>query len=254
MQYTSYKYILYIALGIVILASFFLANVLISLFSTNAITVGTIFVVIINLAINFFMFYLLFHLLQNLSDKDKLIEQLTEEVNRLKTPQQEEEVTEANTFNPGEIAQAIFPPSPQNLSIKDFCEKILTGIANTCQIVTGIFYVKNPTTNTFMPAAKYAYYSSEPIEAVVEGEGIVGQVIKDKKPIAINQVPANYLRVVSGLGQGSPRYLYIFPILNKEEVVAAVELAAFTPFDENQQQVLEQLANLVGKIILKLKQ
>lgn len=254
MKYNSYKYILYATLVVVTLVSFFLANLLIGLISANAATTGSIVVVILNLAVNFLLFYLLFQLLHALSDKERLIMQLSDELNRLKAPQEEEEKIETVTFNPAEVAQNIIPTAPQNLSLEAFCDKILVGIAQNCQVVTGIFYVKNSGTNSYLPTAKYAYYSAEPVEPVIEGEGIVGQVIKDKKPIAINQVPANYLRVVSGLGQGSPRHLYIFPIFNKEEVIAAVELAAFVPFDDNQKQILEHLANLVGKIIVKLKQ
>lgn len=254
MQYTSYKYVLIAALVIVTIASFFLANLLISLLAVNAVKTGAIVVVILNLTVNFVMFYLIFQFLHALADRDKQIEQLSSELNRLKTPHEDHEKIETITFNPAEIAQSIIPSSPQNLSLNDFCDKILIGMANTCQIVSGIFYVKNLGTNTYVAAAKYAYYSSDPIEPVVEGEGIVGQVIKDKKPIAFNQVPADYMRVVSGLGNGSPRYLYIFPILNKDDVIAAIELAAFVPFDENQRQILEHLSNLIGRIILKLKQ
>ncbi|MGC8803113.1 MAG: GAF domain-containing protein [Bacteroidales bacterium] len=254
MQYNSYKYILYATLVVVTLVSFFLANLLIGLISANTATTGAIVVVILNLVINFLLFYLLFQLLQALSDKERLITQLSDELNRLKAPQEEEEKIETVTFNPAEVAQSIIPSTPQNLSLEAFCDKILIGIAQHCQVVTGIFYVKSPGTNSYLPTAKYAYYSAEQVEPVTEGEGLVGQVIKDKKPVSINQVPANYLRVVSGLGQSSPRYLYIFPILNKEEVIASVELAAFVPFDDNQKQILEHLANVVGKIIVKLKQ
>jgi len=254
MQNTTYKYILVAALAVITLASFFLANLLIGLLSVNAVKTGAIIVVIINLAVNFAMFYLLFQLLHAITDRDKQIEQLNEELNRLKTPQEEEEKTETITYNPADIAQRIIPSAPQNLSLTDFCDKILMGIAHSCQVVSGIFYVKDSATSTFNAVAKYAYYSTEPVAPVVEGEGIVGQVIKDKKPIALNMVPAGYMRVLSGLGQGSPRYLYIFPILNKDEVIAAIELAAFVPFEDNQKQVLDHLSGLVGKIILKLKQ
>ncbi|MCX7986879.1 MAG: GAF domain-containing protein [Bacteroidales bacterium] len=254
MRYNVYKYILFGALAIVIVTSFFLANLLIGLLSTNTVSFSAIGAVVIILGVIFLMFYILFQFLQSLSDKDKIIEKLSDELNRLKTPQIEEEQVQTVSFNPAELAQKIIPSTPQSLSVQDFCEKILMGIANSCQIVSGIFYVKDTQTNTFYPCGKYAYYSTEPIEVVTEGEGIVGQVIKDKKPAAFDRIPANYLRVVSGLGQGSPRYLYIFPILNKDEVVAAVELAAFVPFDDKQKQVLEQLSLIIGKIILKLKQ
>jgi hypothetical protein len=227
---------------------------LINLLSFNQISSISIAIVLFNLAVNFFLFYLLFQLIHSLTEKNKQIEELNDEINRLKTPKEEKEEQEEETFNPSEIAQQIIPSSPQNLTVSDFCEKILVGISNTCQLVSGIFYVKQAGTNTYIPCAKYAYYSTEVIEPVEEGEGIVGQVIKDKKPKAFDNIPSGYMRVVSGLGESSPRYLYIFPILNKDDVVAAVELAAFVPFDEKQRQILEQLSQLLGKIILKLKQ
>jgi two-component system chemotaxis sensor kinase CheA len=254
MQHKKYKYLLYGILVVVIIISFLLANILITLFSANQISVSSIILVLVNIIINFLLFFILFQLIQTINEKEEYIHELENEINNLKIPQKEEEIVEEKIFNPEEIAQQILPTSPQNLTLSEFCEKTLSNIAKIFQISTGIFYVKDSYDNSYKPCGTYAYYSQEPIEPVIEGEGLVGQAIKDRKPLLVSNIPQNYLRIVSGLGQSLPRHLYILPVLNKEEVVGAIELASFVPFDEKIIQSLDKLSNITGKIILKLKQ
>ncbi|MGI9243454.1 MAG: GAF domain-containing protein [Verrucomicrobiales bacterium] len=64
------------------------------------------------------------------------------------------------------------------------------------------------------------------------GEGLVGQAAADREPIIVEQVPDDYVRIHSGLGEAHPRGLAVFPLCYNERLLGVIELAAVAPFDE----------------------
>ncbi|MEO5332296.1 MAG: response regulator [Magnetococcus sp. YQC-5] len=72
------------------------------------------------------------------------------------------------------------------------------------------------------------------------GTGLVGQCLLDKKPMRIHPVPAGYFRIQSGLGDGEPHHLLLFPFLLEDTVEAIVELGSFDPFTDWHMNFLQQ--------------
>src|SRR6185369_1039364 len=69
------------------------------------------------------------------------------------------------------------------------------------------------------------------------------------KPIIVNEVPADYIRIGSGLGEAPARSIAVFPILFENQVRGVIELASFRPFTPVQVTFLEQLMLNVGLAI-----
>jgi signal transduction histidine kinase/CheY-like chemotaxis protein len=78
------------------------------------------------------------------------------------------------------------------------------------------------------------------------GESLVGQAALERTPIMLTNVPGNYIRIGSGLGEAPPANLVIFPVLFEEQVLGVVELASFQPFSPVHLQFLEQLMEIIG--------
>jgi signal transduction histidine kinase/ActR/RegA family two-component response regulator/HAMP domain-containing protein len=78
------------------------------------------------------------------------------------------------------------------------------------------------------------------------GEGLLGQCAYEKKRMLLEDVPADYPRVSSGLGSVTPLNVVILPILFEGEVEAVIELASFKKFGPTQLAFLDQLAESVG--------
>jgi PAS domain S-box-containing protein len=58
-------------------------------------------------------------------------------------------------------------------------------------------------------------------------QGLLGQAIFEKDQIYIQEVPANYLHITSGLGEANPRTLVITPIMFNDDITGAIEIASF---------------------------
>jgi CHASE3 domain sensor protein len=63
-------------------------------------------------------------------------------------------------------------------------------------------------------------------------EGLVGEAMLEGKPIVVRDVPPDYLRIASGLGEHPPQVLVIAPVAIGGRVLAAIELASFSPLDD----------------------
>ncbi len=85
------------------------------------------------------------------------------------------------------------------------------------------------------------------------GEGLIGQAAFERTPILLTEVPDQYIRIKSGLGEAAPQNVYVLPILYEDDLKAVIEIAALKPFTEVQQAFLEELINNLGIIIDNLQ-
>jgi signal transduction histidine kinase/HAMP domain-containing protein/ActR/RegA family two-component response regulator len=78
------------------------------------------------------------------------------------------------------------------------------------------------------------------------GQSLIGQVAKTKKPIIVTEVPEDYVKISSGLGEAAPVNLTIFPIVFEGQILGVIEAGSFSPFTEVHRDFLEQLMETVG--------
>jgi len=78
------------------------------------------------------------------------------------------------------------------------------------------------------------------------GEGLVGQAAASAKTIYVDDVPDGYIKIISGLGSASPRYLLFVPVKKQEELRGVLEIATFTPIIEDQRKFVEEAAQLMA--------
>jgi signal transduction histidine kinase/DNA-binding response OmpR family regulator/CHASE3 domain sensor protein len=83
-------------------------------------------------------------------------------------------------------------------------------------------------------------------ERFVAGDGLLGQAAVQGKGIRMDDVPAGYLTVGSGLGQSVPRQLMILPSTSDDGVNAVLELGFIHPLTPLAQEFLEQNADQIG--------
>ncbi len=81
------------------------------------------------------------------------------------------------------------------------------------------------------------------------GEGLIGQSAANGKTLYVDDVPEGYIRIVSGLGSASPRFLLIVPIKNQQRVLGIIEIASFASVTEDQRKFVEASAQLIAEKI-----
>jgi signal transduction histidine kinase/HAMP domain-containing protein/CheY-like chemotaxis protein len=81
------------------------------------------------------------------------------------------------------------------------------------------------------------------------GEGLAGQAAVERTPILINDAPAGYLQVGSGLGQAAPVSVAVLPILFEDQVLGVLELASLTRFSDVHLAFFDQFVGTIGVAI-----
>jgi len=108
----------------------------------------------------------------------------------------------------------------------------------------------NPDDVYFEQMATYAYNKKRLITRKIYPEqGLIGRIYNEKKTIYLSEIPQDYLRITSGLGELEPNYLLIVPLLMNMEVYGAIEIASFNKFESYQIDFLEKLGENIASTI-----
>lgn len=149
-----------------------------------------------------------------------------------------------------QVADKIAADLDQTADLNEYFDKLLSNFAKVFDIVQGVAYAYNPKIAKYEIKSTYAYYTPDTDRTFEIGEGINGQVAKDKKTLQLDNIPENYIQVVvSGLGQGSPKHLIFIPLIFGKQTVALVELATFEKKNYNLNILSEKINKRVAQHI-----
>lgn len=114
-----------------------------------------------------------------------------------------------------------------------------------------VLYVQEKSNEqSYKLVSTYAHKERKHLLSKVQpGEGLIGQVIYEKKPIILTEVPNDYIKISSGLGESTPTTIYVLPIIFENDVKAVIELASLKPFTEKEKTFLEELIQNIGIVI-----
>jgi signal transduction histidine kinase len=116
----------------------------------------------------------------------------------------------------------------------------------------GVFYITGHREDDTVLSllASYAYKKRKSVSNEFQlGESVVGQCALEKKRIIMEDVPADYVKINSALGEATPKNIVALPVLFEGNIKAVLELASFESFTENQLAFLDQLTESIGIVI-----
>ena len=129
---------------------------------------------------------------------------------------------------------------------------ILSELATLVSAQHGVFYTMTSHADEAVleMQAGYGYEERKHLSTTFRlGEGLVGQCAKEKKRILLTDVPGDYVRINSGLGESVPLSIIVLPVLFEGSVRAVVELASFSPFSVTHQAFLDSITESVGIVL-----
>ena len=86
-------------------------------------------------------------------------------------------------------------------------------------------------------------------QQIYSDEGIVGQVAQQARLIRLDEVPGDYFKVSSGLGEGLPRSVLVVPTRDDDRVNGVIELGFLRPLTDRDVALLELIASNIGTSI-----
>lgn len=123
---------------------------------------------------------------------------------------------------------------------------IITYIAKYMNAHIGALYIKT-NEDTFKLFGSYAYNKRKNLSNEVKiSDGIIGQAAFEKQTIVISNVPDDYIKISSGLGEGIPQNILVTPCLYNNQVECIIELGAFHEFTDLQIKFFEEVNSSIA--------
>lgn len=120
-------------------------------------------------------------------------------------------------------------------------ERTLSYMAGFLCAEAGIMYRFDAACETLHPIASYALAGTGREQEVVRlGEGLAGQVARERRSITLTSVPPGYLTITSALGEAEPLNVSIFPLLHNETLTGVMELGSFGTFSADDSDFIHQ--------------
>ncbi|MBV9787749.1 MAG: HAMP domain-containing protein [Chloroflexi bacterium] len=131
-------------------------------------------------------------------------------------------------------------------------KQILSELAPLVYAQHGVFYIMDGNVDdpTLKLLSTYAYRERKSLSNRFHlGEGLVGQAALEKDRILLTEVPGDYVKINSGLGEATPMNIVVMPVLFEGEVRAVIELASFHRFNDAHLTFLDQLTESIAIVL-----
>lgn len=113
--------------------------------------------------------------------------------------------------------------------------------------VGGIFLIQNTKAKNIELIAGYAYERKKHLKKTIEyGEGLIGRCVQEGNTILLTDVPEDYLKIKSGLGEDNPKSLIIVPIRLTDNIIGVIEIASFEIIQDFQIEFVERIGTTIA--------
>lgn len=133
-------------------------------------------------------------------------------------------------------------------------DEFIKGIVKYAGLNQGALFIQEEGENNtayLNLAACYAYNRKKYLNMRVNpGDGLVGQCYLEKGEIYVTEVPQNYVKITSGLGEATPTCLLVVPVKTQDEVVGVIELAAFKTLKPYEKLFIHKAAENIASAIV----
>lgn len=152
------------------------------------------------------------------------------------------------------VSEVLRANQTENITL--LADRVLLEIVNYLKVNQGVmFIVKTEEGNTFLQQeSAYAYGRKKHLNRRMEiGEGLVGQAYLEKDTIYLTDIPNNYIKITSGLGEALPRNVVIVPLISNEEVIGVIELASFNLLEEKEMEYLHSVSETIASSLVSVR-
>lgn len=129
--------------------------------------------------------------------------------------------------------------------IKEYTYQVISSLVKYVGANQGGLFIEytDESGERYLELTACVAYNKRKIEEkrISEGQGILGQCMLEKHFIFLTDIPENYVRITSGLGEATPRNIVIAPLLLSENFYGVIELALFEVMKPHQVEFLKEV-------------
>ncbi|MFA6121989.1 MAG: response regulator [Sideroxydans sp.] len=134
-----------------------------------------------------------------------------------------------------------------DLALADLARQVVAYLARYVDAQVGALYIWNADERSLQLMGSYAYQLRKDTSSrFAIGEGLVGQAALEKQLISVTELPDDYVRITSGIGETPPRNSLVMPLLYENEIKGVIELGRVRAFEPLTLDLLQMAADAIG--------
>lgn len=141
--------------------------------------------------------------------------------------------------------------------LEKLADEIITNLVKYLKANQGALYIMDDETGdepTMSMKACYAWDKKKFIDHKIhKGEGLAGQAWQEGDIVYLTDVPQNYIKISSGLGDANPTAILIVPLKVNEQIFGVVEVASFNTFADYEMEFVQKIAESIASTISSVK-
>ncbi|WP_028102950.1 response regulator [Pseudoduganella violaceinigra] len=186
------------------------------------------------------------------SPQDRLGRAINDMIRMLRAGRQEDE--RRNWLKDG--ASQLGTALTGDLTTEQLAEAAISMLGHYLDAGRGVFYLLNERAQQLELIGSYMYTERDNVGArFAMGEGAVGQVARERKPIVLALAPGDAaLPITTGTSSAAPRFTYTWPLLHERDLIGVVELASHERFDERKLEFLSSVTGMVASLLYVAEQ
>lgn len=132
-------------------------------------------------------------------------------------------------------------------------DQALSFIIKYTSVNLGTLFVsddRDKSNRTLQRVAVYAYGRKKYINGSIRaGEGLAGQAFLEREMIIMKEVPDDYLKIESGLGEAQPSFIIVSPLIIDGESYGVLELASFKEIEKYKVNFITSISQEFASVI-----
>lgn len=185
-----------------------------------------------------------------LSRQDRLGKAINNMTTMLRTARAEEQ--RSNWLKDGitQLSQAL----TGDLNAQQLADAAISLVGRTLDAGRGVFYVYRQNEEALELLGSYMFTEREALGNRFKlGEGAIGQVAREKKPIILHadhETPP----IVTGTSSQPPGHTYTYPLVREGELLGAIEFATFKRCDDIKLEFISRAADVMASFLYIVEQ
>lgn len=145
-----------------------------------------------------------------------------------------------------------------NSDLLKLADEIISNLVKYLKANQGAIYIIDETEEgaevTMSMKACYAWDKKKFLNHQIhKGEGLAGQAWQEGDIVYLTEVPQNYVKISSGLGDANPTSVLIVPLKVNDQIFGVVEIASFSMFHDYEIEFVQKLAESIASTISSVK-
>jgi len=114
-----------------------------------------------------------------------------------------------------------------------------------------LYIITGPADDRYLERIATYAYGKKKFEShrVDVGKGLAGQCVLEGSTIFLKELPRDYVRITSGLGEATPRNVIIVPLKIRSDIMGVIEIASFSLFAPHEIEFIERIAENIATLL-----